>query len=87
MSGATRDLNVMAVRKRGRVRCEPAREGSAAPSGALRALFAQDGARLLHRGRATSVDAMSLAWSTDARALELAESGRAWWIAYQTGMQ
>jgi environmental stress-induced protein Ves len=83
VSGATRDLNVMAVTKRGRVRCEPARAGSTAPAGDLRALFAQDRARLLHRGGETALDAMSLAWSTDTRALRLADAGRAWWIAYR----
>lgn len=87
VSGATRDLNVMAVRKRGQVACERAYEGAAAPRGDLRAVFAQDPVALVTRGGTTAVPAMSLAWSSEARLDDwhLRQPARAWWIAYRTG--
>jgi environmental stress-induced protein Ves len=88
-SGATRDLNVMAVRKRGRLVCEPVFEGCAAPRGDLRALYAHDGVSLVTAGGATELAPLSLVWSSEAcnDDWHVRQPARAWWIAYRAGAQ
>jgi len=83
---ATRDLNVMSVRKRGRASVDVARGGEARHARCdLRALFAQDATRLVHGHVTAEVPAMALAWSAHpAGTWRMLDDARAYWIELDT---